>query len=101
MSSARRLVLPIVFLAGAAGMAVEMAGARLLDPYFGNSLIVWASLIGLIMLYLSAGYFLGGRLADRHPAPGALFRLAAWAGFCVALVPLAARPILPLAARGL
>ena len=79
----RLMVFVIVFFAGMTVMAVEMAGARLLDPYFGNSLIVWASLIGLIMICLAAGYFLGGRLADRWPDAGVLYRITLWASFAV------------------
>lgn len=99
--NARPLLLVTVFLAGMTTMSVEMAGARLLDPYFGNSLIVWASLIGLIMLYLAAGYFLGGRLADRWPRERIFYRLTAWAAFWVGLIPFAARPILRFAALGM
>ena len=97
----RPLLLLTVFLAGMTTMAVEMAGSRLLDPYFGSSLIVWASLIGLIMLYLAAGYFLGGRLADRWPHERIFYRLTAWAAFWVGLIPFAARPALRLAARAM
>jgi len=82
-------------------MAVEMAGARLLDPYFGNSLIVWASLIGLIMLYLSAGYFLGGRLADRWPDARVLYSLTLVASFAIGLIPFISPPILRFAAVGM
>jgi MFS family permease len=44
-----------------------MSAARLLEPAFGNSQIVWAALIGLILLSLAVGAWLGGWLADRFP----------------------------------
>lgn len=56
----------VVFLNGMAIMILEMAGARLLAPELGTSIVVWTSLIGVILASLSLGYWLGGRLADRH-----------------------------------
>ncbi|MDL2216376.1 fused MFS/spermidine synthase [Desulfovibrio sp. OttesenSCG-928-M14] len=54
----------VVFLNGAAVMVLEMAGARLLAPELGTSVVVWTSIIGVILASLSLGYWLGGRLAD-------------------------------------
>ncbi len=72
---------------GGAGMALEMAASRMLLPYYGDSHVVWANLIGLVLLALSLGYWLGGALADRRPAvwPLALALLAA--GVWGALLP--------------
>ncbi len=89
-----------VFVAGMTTMAVEMSAARLLDPYFGNSLIVWANLIGLILVYLSVGYYLGGRIADRSPHPATFYSIIGAAAILVGLVPFAARPVLSLSVRG-
>ncbi|MCL1940251.1 MAG: fused MFS/spermidine synthase [Desulfovibrionaceae bacterium] len=55
----------VVFLNGMAVMVLEMAGARLLAPELGTSIIVWTSLIGVILANLSLGYWLGGKLADK------------------------------------
>jgi len=56
-----------VFIAGMATMAVEFAASRLLGNVFGTSNIVWAVIIGLILVYLMLGYWIGGRLADKYP----------------------------------
>lgn len=88
------LIVLLVFVAGSASLAVEMAASRLLAPYFGSSLFVWANLIGLILLYLTVGYYLGGRLADRYPRPGALYGLTIVAGLLIAAIPLFSHPIL-------
>ncbi len=86
------------FITGLASLAVELAASRLLGAYFGTSNLVWAAIIGLILLYLTAGYFLGGAWADRSPRPLTLYAIMAWAGLGVALVPVVARPLLLRAA---
>lgn len=89
-----------VFVAGMTTMAVEMSAARLLDPYFGNSLMVWANLIGLILVYLSVGNYLGGRIADRSPHPRTFYTITGAAALLIGLIPFAARPVLSLSVRG-
>jgi spermidine synthase len=54
------------FITGAAVMALEILGSRLLAPVFGNSLYVWGALIGVILAAMSSGYAMGGWLADRY-----------------------------------
>ena len=54
----------LAFINGLALMVMEMAGARLLAPWLGTSVIVWTSIIGIILACLSLGNWLGGRLAD-------------------------------------
>jgi spermidine synthase len=87
----------LVFLSGAAVMGIEMAASRLLRPFFGDSILIWANIIGLILIYLTAGYFLGGRWADRDPRPATFYRILAWAGFAIGILPFIAKPFLDLA----
>ena len=88
------LLILLVFTAGACSLAVELSASRLLAPYFGTSLFVWANLIGLILLYLTIGYYIGGRLADRYPRPAVLYLLTTIAAFLIGVIPFIARPIL-------
>jgi spermidine synthase len=94
------LLLPLVFVSGMASLGVEFGASRLLAPYFGTSLYVWGVLIGLILIYLSAGYVIGGRLADRFPRDDYLFQITAWAGLWIGLIPLVSYPILLASQQG-
>lgn len=76
----------VVLVAGAALMSFELVGSRLLAPYFGNSIYVWGSLIGVFLGALSIGYTAGGRLSDRWPHAGALALVLAAAAVLTALV---------------
>ena len=87
-----------VFSAGMTTLALELSAARLLGSVFGTSNLVWASIIGLILIYLTVGYFLGGRWADRSPYKRTMYSVLAWGAFAAGLVPLLARLVLPVAA---
>ncbi len=88
-----------VFSGGMTTLAVELSAARLLEAVFGTSNIVWANIIGLILVYLTLGYFIGGRWADRSPRLTTFYRLLTWAAFSAGLIPLVSEPILNTAAR--
>ena len=93
-----RYLLFTVFISGMTTLAAELAASRLIGNVFGTSNIVWASIIGLILIYLTIGYFLGGRWADANPTPAALYRVLAWGAFTLGLVPYVAGPVLRSAA---
>ena len=96
----RRLLLPLAFTGGLASLGIEFAAARLLAPFFGQSLFIWGTLIGLILIYLTIGYYVGGRLADRRPDAHLLFQLTGAAALLTAAIPIVSRPILSLAQSG-
>lgn len=75
------------FLCGAAIMGVEIASSRFLAPYFGSSMITWTVIIGVILVAMSLGNFIGGRLADRSDPARRLYQLIFWAAIWVALIP--------------
>ena len=83
----RATLMLLVFSSGVAVMGLEMSASRLIAPYFGSTLSVWTSLIGLILIFLTGGYFVGGVLADRYPSPVLLGLLVVTAGALVTVVP--------------
>jgi spermidine synthase len=97
---ARRIEV-LVAVVGAASLGAEIAAARLLAPWFGASTIVWANTIATVLVALSAGYFVGGRLADRDPTIGGLSRLVLCAAGLLALVPFVAAPFLRISVEAL
>ena len=87
-----------VFISGMATLGFELAASRLIGPYFGVSSLVWATIIGLILIYLTIGYFLGGWIADRYPQAKVLYSLLAWGALAAGIVPLVASFVLRPAA---
>jgi spermidine synthase len=91
----------VVLAAGAGSTSTEICASRLLAPYFGASTVVWANVIGLVLAALSLGYWLGGRIADRHPHPHVLGGLVVAGGALIAVIPFVAQPLLDLTVNGL
>lgn len=77
----RRYLYVTVVIAGMSTLAIEFTASRMLQTVYGTSNLVWANVIGLVLIALSAGYFIGGRLADRNPRPQMFYLLVVAAGF--------------------
>lgn len=89
----------LVFVAGAVLMGLEIVGSRMLAPYFGNSIFVWGSLISLFLIALSAGYYIGGRVADRRPSRALLNGIVIAVGASMFLMAAVAGPVCDAVAR--
>lgn len=88
------------FIGGVVSLALELAAARLLGPTFGTTELVWSVVIGLILLYFSLGYTLGGRWADRSPEAATLYTILVAAAVSIAALPFLARPVLLIGQAG-
>ena len=81
ISSNREFLFLTVFISGMTTLAIEFTCSRMLQTVYGTSNIVWANVIGLVLLFLTLGYFIGGRLADNNPNPKLFYWLICLAGF--------------------
>lgn len=84
----------IVFVSGGVLLALEIVASRVVAPFFGNSVYVWGSLIGVFLAALSLGYYLGGRIATLWPSPGPFLALIFASGACIYPIPHVAGTIL-------
>ncbi len=87
-----------VFISGMTTLAVELSASRLIGNVFGTSNLVWAAIIGLMLLYLTLGYTLGGKQADKSPYAKSMYKILAWGAFTLGIVPYIANPVLRAAA---
>ena len=85
-----------MFAVGMSTLGAEIAAQRLMAPFFGSSTIIWANTIAVVLLALSVGYWLGGRLADRRPDRRALATLVLVGSVLLAVVPFVSHPFLSL-----
>ena len=72
---------------GMAIMIVELLASRVLSPYVGSTHIVWTCVIGIILLSMSVGYYLGGKIADKWPKPELLALIILSSSLLISLIP--------------
>ncbi|MBI4370461.1 MAG: fused MFS/spermidine synthase [Elusimicrobia bacterium] len=89
----RTFILATVFITGAAVLALEIFGTRLIAPFYGSTIYVWSSLIAVTLFSLALGYLVGGIWADRQLSSYWFFGPIAAAGCWAAFIPLV-RPLI-------
>ena len=90
-----------VFVCGFVVMAFEIIGSRVLAPFFGTSTYIWVSIIGIILLAMSAGYYYGGQQADKSQNSKRLASFILLAAIFICLMNLGKNQFLmPLASLG-
>jgi len=99
-SSHAAVIYAAAFVTGAVVMSFEMLGSRYLNPYFGSGIYTWAALISTVLSALSAGYFLGGALADRTASPAVLALTVIIGSVYLLAMPSFAQAILELVLAG-
>ncbi len=90
-----------VFSAGLVSLAIEVSASRLLSNYFGSSNLIWACIIGSILVYMTIGSIIGGKWADRNPKPEMLYSILTWGAFTTGLIPCIAKPVLRAASTAM
>ena len=86
----------IIFIVNAIYMILELIASRVLSPYFGNSNMIWTSIIGIILLSTSVGNYLGGVIADKKNSVSNVKYLLIFSGFLIMLIPLIQKGVLVL-----
>lgn len=76
------------FIAGATGMIIELVASRILSPYLGNSNLIWTCIIGMMLAFMSLGYFMGGKLSDKHPQKNLLSLFLLNSATFISLIPM-------------
>jgi len=84
----------ILFLSGAVILVIEIAGARVLAPFYGSTIFVWSSLISVTLGFLALGYFVGGFIADKYPKGHVLYSILFLGGATGLLLIKASVPLL-------
>lgn len=84
----------VSFFEGAALMAVELLGAKMIAPYYGTSLYVWSAVLACTLGGLALGYLAGGIFSDRYPNEKALYTIVALSALFTFLLPVTGRFIM-------
>lgn len=90
------LFFSLAFVEGGAVMCVELCSAKILSPYFGTSIYVWAAVLGITLTALTTGYYFGGYLSFKKSDTKVVAWLMLLGGLLLTLTPIISGFILPI-----
>jgi len=74
----------LIFITGAITLSLEVLSSRIMTPYFGVSLYIWAGILSITLIFLALGYRLGGQISqrrDKEALQQILLAAPLWAAF--------------------
>ena len=66
MSKSKFFYFLLAFFAGFVNLGYEMFAARSLAPFYGVSIVVWSAVISSLLVAISTGSIIGGKLSESH-----------------------------------
>lgn len=82
-----RFLFLMAFIEGGSVMACELLGAKMISPFFGSSLYVWAAVLGVTLFGLMVGYYTGGYFSEKYPRVDLVYWILIAAGIFLAIMP--------------
>ena len=83
-------------------MAIELVASRILSPYLGSSNLIWTCIIGMMLAFMSLGYYIGGKICDKKPSNELLSTFITISAISISFIPLSEVFIIePLSQTGL
>jgi spermidine synthase len=80
-------LLLLAFSEGAAVMALELIGGRMIAPAYGSSLIVWTTVLGITMAALALGYYIGAQISSTTNITDKIIFLFLSSGLFILIMP--------------
>jgi spermidine synthase len=99
-TQSRPFLYTLSFIEGSAVMSAELLGAKMLAPFYGSSLYVWATVMAVTLGGLAAGYFTGGYFAgkEKNKKNNFLFYIVIVAAIFTAIMPISLKMVIFLCA---
>lgn len=83
----RKYLFFLSFLEGSAVMASELLGAKMIAPFFGGSMYVWAAVLGVTLFALMSGYYFGGYISQKIKRSSLVYWVLMISGLFLIIMP--------------